>query len=160
MPRTKSRVKSVNIIFGSLGLALAGAVIYLLGSFPEGQPGEVGADFFPSFIAYGLGVSSLILIVASVLKKVSEEAEPFDLRDKGIQRAGIMLAATIIYCLAMDRFGFIICTVLYLLLMMLFLKERKYFQVTIIAGAITATVFLVFSVFLNITLPMGSILGF
>lgn len=150
-------MKRVDIIFGTIGLGLSAFVFYMIGSFPEGQPDEIGADFFPYILAIGLGCSSLILILSSISRKISEDAEPFKLSDAGIQRALISLVATIIYCLAMDTFGFIVCSILYLPLMMFLLQERKYFQMTLFSGVITATVFLVFGSFLDITLPLGTI---
>ena len=153
-------MKRVDIIFGIIGLIISAYVSYMLDSFPEGQPGEVGADFFPYILAIGLGVSSLVLIVCSVFKKISEDAEPFKFTDAGIQRVGIALTVTVIYCLAMDSLGFILCTLVYLPLMMFLLKERKYFQMVLVSGAITATVFLVFNSFLNITLPLGILYGY
>ena len=153
-------MKRIDIIFGIIGLAISAGVFYMLGDFPEDQPGEVGAGFFPNILAYGLGVTSLILIISSVFEKISEEAEPFKLTDAGIQRAGISLIATAIYCLALDMFGFIACTMIFLPFLMFLLKERKYFQMVVVSGAITATVFLVFSSFLNITLPLGTIYGY
>jgi len=153
-------MKRADIIFGIIGLILSVCVFYMLDSFPEAQPGEVGADFFPYILAIGLGGSSLVLVLQSLFRKVSENAEPFNIFETGIQRAGISLAATIIYCLAMDSLGFIVCTMVYLPLMMFLLKERKYLQMALVSGAITATVFLVFSSFLNIALPMGTIYGY
>ncbi|MBT5186698.1 MAG: tripartite tricarboxylate transporter TctB family protein [Kordiimonadaceae bacterium] len=153
-------MKRINIIFGIIGLVISACVFYMLNSFPEGQPGEVGADFFPYILAYGLGISSLVLVLQSVNRKALEPAEPFNIFEAGIQRAGISLVATIIYCLAMDSLGFLFCTMVYLPLMMFLLKERKYFKMILVSGAITITVFLVFSSFLNITLPLGTIYGY
>lgn len=153
-------MKRVDIIFGIIGLIISAYVFYMLGLFPESQPGEVGADFFPYILAIGLSVSSLVLIVSSVFKKLSEDAEPFKFTDAGIQRMGIALTVTVIYCLAMDTLGFIVCTLAYLPLMMFLLKERKYFQMALVSGAITGTVFLVFNSFLNITLPLGTLYGY
>jgi putative tricarboxylic transport membrane protein len=153
-------MKRIDIIFGLIGLVLSASVFYMLDSFPEGQPGEVGADFFPYILALGLGGSSLTLVLQSLFREASDDAEPFNTFSTNIQRSGISLIATVIYCLVMDSLGFILCTMIFLPLMMLLLKERKYFQMIIVSGAITATVFIVFSSFLNITLPLGTIYGY
>ena len=153
-------MKRVDIIFGVIGLVLSAYVFYMLDSFPNAPPGEVGADFFPYILAIGLGGTSIVLVLQSFFKKVSETVEPFNIFETGIQRAGVSLVATVIYCLALYSIGFIVCTMVYLTLMMFLLKERKYFQMVLVSGAITATIFLVFSSFLNITLPLGTLYGY
>ncbi len=153
-------MKLANIIFGIITIAIAAFTFDQLGEFPEPVPGEIGADFFPSILAYGLGLSGAILIVSAFLGKSQEQAQPFNIMARSTQRAIVALIATVIYCYALDLLGFIICTLTFLIFMMFLMKERAFVKMIAISGAITAGVFIIFSQFLNILLPMGTIYGY
>jgi len=141
---------------------LTGYVWVVTGGFPEDQVVQVGPAFFPRILAVGLGLSSLALIFKAYChcQETPSEGTRFSIHDPGIQRAGIALAATIAYCFLLEPFGFIPISIIYLLLLMLLLQEKKYLQMIVTAVAVTGVLYLVFSLLLNITLPMGSLYGF
>lgn len=157
-------MKRADFIFGISGLVLTGYVWVVAGGFPEDQVVQIGPAFFPRILAVGLGLSSLTLIFQAVVQRhrqsVPEQGPRFSLRDPGIQRAGITLTATAVYCLLLETLGFIPLSILYLLLLMLLLKEKKYLQMVLTAISVTGVLYLIFNVFLNITLPLGSLYGF
>lgn len=154
------RMKRADIIAGILGLALSGYIFFVTAGFPEDQVVRVGPAFFPRMLAAGLAIFSLILLFNAIIRRQQESDTHFSLKDPGTRRAIISLAATIIYCLCFDLLGFITCTIIYLLFLMLLLKERRYVQMTITALVVTMVVFFIFKVLLNITLPMGTLYGF
>ncbi len=141
---------------------MTGYVWVVTGGFPEDQVVQVGPAFFPRILAVGLGLSSLALIFRAYRhpQATPSEGTRFSIHDPGIQRAGIALAATIAYCFLLEPFGFIPISIIYLLLLMLLLQEKKYLQMIVTAVAVTGVLYLVFSLLLNITLPMGSLYGF
>lgn len=117
---------------------------------------NVGPAFFPRVLAAGLMTFSLLLIIQNLFLVSSEDGEKrFDIKDPGVHRAAVALAATIVYGIGMSFLGFIIMTVLYLLFMMYLMKMRKWIFMAGVSVAVSLTVYLVFSVMLNIALPEG-----
>ena len=153
-------MKRGNIVFGLIAIAIAAFTFNQLGEFPEAMPGEIGANFFPMILAYGLGLTGVILIVSSFFHNIAEEAEPFNIKERSTQRAIVALIATIFYCLSLDWLGFIACTFCFLIFMMFLMKQRALLKIIVISGAITTSVFVVFNQFLNILLPMGTLYGY
>ena len=157
-------MKRADFIIGFLGLFLTLYIWITTASFPEDQVVQVGPAFFPRMLAVGLGLTSLTLIIQAILKVASKgqssEAETLSLRDPGIRRALTALAATISYCLLLETIGFIPLSIIYLILLMLLLKEKNYIQMGITSVAVTGLLYAVFNMLLNITLPLGSLYGF
>ncbi len=154
-------MKRADCIAGLLGLALTGYVWIITGTFPEDQVVRVGPAFFPRILAVCLGLSCLVLLIKALVdRQVISASRGFSFRDPGFQRAVIALAATVVYCFVLEPFGFIVASIIYLLFLMSLLKDRKYLQMLLTAVAVTLTLYLIFSVFLHITLPMGSLYGF
>ena len=152
-------MKRADIVAGFLGLGLCFFVLYLTAGFPEDQVVRVGPAFFPRLLAVGLGLFSLVLLVSALFQKAAEGEAGFTLKDPGIQRGIISVAATVLYCFVLDYLGFIACTIVYLLFLMFLLKERKYLQMAVTSISVSVVVFFIFKVLLNITLPMGTLYG-
>ncbi len=148
-------MKRVNILFGLIGIALCAFVFVATASFPEDNIMNIGPAYFPRVLAAGLGIFSLILLLQNLLGKSSETTDeaPFSLKDPGIQRSIIALAATVLYGIIMGYLGFIITSILYLVFMMYLMKMRKWLLMTGVASAVTLVVYTVFSVLLKIALP-------
>lgn len=153
-------MKRIDRIAGFLGIALSGFIFYITADFPADHVVKVGPAFFPRLLAVGLALSCVLLIVYSYLKTHAQVYERFSLKDRGVQRGLVSVAATVVYCLLFELLGFITCTVFYLLFLMVLLKEKNYLQMIMTTVLTTAAVFIVFKVFLNITLPLGTIYGF
>jgi hypothetical protein len=105
-------------------------------------------------------VCCLLLAITAFINKSTEKIEPFNLKNKGTQRAIICVVATVIYSLIIITFGFLVCTVVFLFFLMFMLKERNYALMGTASVLITGVVFTIFNLFLNITLPLGEIYGF
>lgn len=155
-------MKRADFFIGCLGMALTLYIWITTANFPEDQVVQVGPAFFPRMLAIGLGLTSLSLIIQAIIKVAEKKQEDtsLSLRDPGIRRALIALAATIIYCLLLEIVGFIPLSIIYLLLLMLLLKEKNYVQMFITSVAVTGVLYAVFNLLLNITLPLGSLYGF
>lgn len=153
-------MKRANIIFGIIAIIIAGFVFIQLASFPEAQPDEIGADFFPRLLAIGLGISGITLIVRTFVTKALDAKEGHSIKLKSLLRAFLSLVAVMVYCLSLDLVGFITSSILFLTCMMFLLKERNFIKMMTISVAITASVFVIFSEFLLIDLPLGTLYGF
>lgn len=153
-------MKRADIIAGILGISLCFLIFYITSGFPEDQVVRIGPAFFPRLLAVGLGIFSAILLLSACIRKHAETHEGFSIKDRGVQRGIISVGATVIYCLLFDYLGFITCTIIYLIFLMLLLKDRKYLQIASTSITATIAVFFIFKVLLNITLPMGSLYGF
>lgn len=153
-------MKRADIIAGILGIALCFLIFYITTSFPEDQVVSVGPAFFPRLLAAGLGIFSAILLLNACTREHLETHSGFSIKDRGIQRGIISVGATVLYCLFFEYLGFITCTIIYLIFLMLLLKDRQYIQITITSITVTIAVFFIFKVVLNITLPMGTLYGF
>lgn len=153
-------MKRANIIFGIIAIIIAGFVFNQLASFPDAQPDEVGADFFPRLLAIGLGLSGIVLIINTLVSKNPETDEGPSFNLKSLLRAFISLIAVLVYCLSLDLFGFIASSILFLTFMMFLLQERNIIKIMTISAVITASVFVIFSEFLLIDLPLGTLYGF
>lgn len=153
-------MKRADIIAGILGIALCFLIFYITNSFPEDQIVSVGPAFFPRLLAAGLGIFSVVLLLSACTRKHLETHSSFSFKDRGIQRGIISVGATVIYCLIFEYLGFITCTIIYLIFLMILLKDRHYIQIAITSIIVTIAVFFIFKVLLNITLPMGTLYGF
>ncbi len=155
-------MKRADFIIGCLGMILTLYIWITTASFPEDQVVQVGPAFFPRMLAVGLGLTSLALIIQAIVKVSATEQKKnsLSLSDPGIRRALIALFATVIYCLLLETIGFIPLSIIYLILLMLLLKEKKYIQMCLTSVAVTGVLYAVFNMLLNITLPLGSLYGF
>lgn len=153
-------MKRADIIAGILGISLCLLVFYVTASFPEDQVVIVGPAFFPRLLAAGLGFFSVILLLTACRRKYLESHSGFSFKDRGTQRGIISVGATVIYCFFFEYLGFIACTIIYLIFLMLLLRDRQYIQIVITSITVTITVFFIFKMLLNITLPMGTLYGF
>ena len=153
-------MKRADIIASILGIALSLFIFYLTSGFPEDQVVRVGPAFFPNLVAAGLGIFSALLLLSALTRKDIDNYQRFSFKNRGIQRSILSVAATVVYCLLFEVLGFITCSILYLIFLMILLRDRQYIQITITATTVTVAVFYIFKVLLNISLPMGSIYGY
>ncbi|MDT8899897.1 tripartite tricarboxylate transporter TctB family protein [Anaeroselena agilis] len=148
-------MKIPDIIAGILGLALSVYVIYTAYFFPEDKVLLLGPSFFPTVLAIGLGIFSLMLLSAALRGKSRPSADPFSLKDPAIHRAGISLLAIIAYCLVLGTLGFIITSTVFLFGLMYLLKRRDYIKMAAVSIAVTLLVYGIFNRLLDISLPAG-----
>jgi len=148
-------LKKDEIIGGIIGVLISGFVFYESSKFPKDIVMSIGPSYFPKILATALLLVSGILIINAIRGKSKKSAEGFDIKDPGIQRAGVALLATIVYCLVLNYIGFIISSSMFLLFLMYLLKKRNYFKMAAISIGVTLSVYFIFRTLLNITLPSG-----
>lgn len=148
-------MKKADMIAGILGLSLSLYVIWAASQFPEDKVLLLGPHFFPMLLASGLGILSIVLFMKAFLNNSRPDREPLNFKDPGVQRAGIALLATIIYCMLLNFAGFILTSISYLLFLMYLLKQRHPLKMIAVALGVTFAVYGIFRIALNITLPTG-----
>lgn len=148
-------MKIPDIIAGILGLIISAYVIYTAHFFPEDNVLLLGPSFFPTVLAAGLGLFSLLLLTAALRDKSRPSTDPFDIKSPGVQRACISLAAAIVYCALFSTLGFILTSVAYLFGLMFLLKRRDYLKMAAVSIGVTLLVYGIFNKLLDISLPAG-----
>ena len=119
------------------------------------RAGDLGPGFFPTWLSGILIVLSLIYIyVAYQGKSVIEKFLP---EPKAIKKISFILASMIIFLLAFNYAGFIICSLVFLFVL-LYGSYKWYVSLGISAG-VTASLYWLFQITLGVQLPK-SFLGF
>ena len=135
---------------------------------PKLTPSYASARIMPTLLGILLAALSVICIIQGVrqLKTVSNE-EKAKKMDRGDLMAVVFTFAVIIgYVIILPMLGFILSTVIYLILQMIILSpagKRNYLLFAIVAVVFTGIVFVAFRVGLQQLLPRGvieSLLGF
>ena len=125
-------------------------------SFPQDIVMKIGPDFFPRIIAGALAIASLFLLVQAVTNKTPEEAvQTLNLKDAGILRALAFLILAVVYVSVMDFLGFIIATIICLLVAMYILKLRNLKNMVLVSLGTAMGVYFAFASILGIQLPSG-----
>lgn len=145
-----------DIIAAIIGLLLSAYVWLASATFPQDIVMKIGPDFFPRIIAVAMAIASLSLLVQSLTNKtVVETAQPLNLKDAGILRALAFLVLSIVYVSIMDFLGFIIATILCLLIAMYILKLRNIKNMLLVSLGTALGVYFAFASILGIQLPSG-----
>ena len=148
-------MKRADIIAGILGLFVGFYVIIESRTFPDDEVLLMGPSFFPIVLSVLMLIFSIALIVNALMGRSAKKAEKLDLRDPGIQRSIISLLATIVYLSTLEKLGFIIGSIIYLMFLMYLLKLRNYVKMVLVSVGVSLAVYYIFRVALSITLPLG-----
>lgn len=102
-----------------------------------------------SFLAIGMSVEYYHKNKNS--KKENEE----DKTEVSVKSLIIMGGLTLIYILSIDTIGYFIVTPLFLFISLVYLKAAKIITAVLVSVILPLFIYLIFSVFLNIPIPMG-----
>jgi putative tricarboxylic transport membrane protein len=148
-------MKVPDIAAGAIGAAIGGYVLIQGARMPPDIIMKIGPAFFPSMLAIGLIAFSAYLAIKGALSKESGGYEKIDFRSFGIWRAVISLGISAVYAVLVKPLGFIPTSMLFIAALMLLLGYRKILGIVLVSIGATAGVYLVFSVLLVISLPVG-----
>ena len=149
-------LKTADIISAIIGLLLSAYVWIASASFPQDVVMKIGPDFFPRIIAVAMAIASLFLLVQTLTNKTPEEAvQTLNLKDAGILRALAFLILAVVYVSVMDFLGFIISTIICLLVAMYILKLRNLKNMVLVSLGTAMGVYFAFASILGIQLPSG-----
>jgi putative tricarboxylic transport membrane protein len=128
--------------------------------FKELQNVPVGPEFFPRYLASGLFICSLVLLIQQMKAGLKDRPAPtISLKDKGMQRLLAGAAIIVVYALLWEVLGFIIATPLALFALMFLLGLRRYPAMIIFSFGAMLVVFGAFRFFLSIDMPLGILYG-
>jgi hypothetical protein len=139
-------------VFSALLCAVSIFIFYLSTQFEVGFiiDAGLGADFFPKLISCILFILSAILFIKSF--RGIQEPSPFN---KNVKNVLIAIVAIIAYLVLMNIIGYLIASILFLIVMFKFLKVHSN-KLLIIYSILFATfIWYVFSNIFNINLPTG-----
>jgi putative tricarboxylic transport membrane protein len=148
-------VKKADIIAGIIGITIGAYVIVKGLGFPEDHVMKIGPSFFPNFLASGLIICSLVLLIKALLGQSIGEYNPITWSNMGIRRICVAIIYIVVYCAVLKTIGFIIASVLFVILFMRMFGKQKIWKYAVYPFAITGGVYLVFEILLKLTLPAG-----
>jgi putative tricarboxylic transport membrane protein len=125
------------------------------GTFPEGTGGAPGPGFFPRVLAVIVCLLAAIELISSRKAVEDEASKGTKLFCKENVKVWVSLGLIIGYFIGLWVLGFAIATIMYLFIMLKYYKvKNKIVQISIPIG-ITAVLFIVFTVLLDVQLPSG-----
>jgi hypothetical protein len=157
-------MKKGEIIFSVVCIAFFGFMLFetfeLLG---QGRPGEVGSGLWP-FMALAIStLLSVLILIANIRKSKAGGPGAQELTAEAIaakRRARITVTLSIVcfitYIIVTPWIGFIIATLLYILVFALVLGERRRWVLAIAPVLMTAVIMGVFAKFITIPFPKGA----
>jgi putative tricarboxylic transport membrane protein len=152
-------VRKANFVAALLFLALTFYVVAVTFTFKKFKNVPIGPEFFPRWLALGLGICALVLMYQSWKRYDKRDGPTLSLRDKGMQRLLVGVALVIAYVYLWKSLGFLVMTPVLLFALMWLLQARDY-KVTIPISILTAVgIFLAFKLILGIEMPLGFLDG-
>lgn len=147
-------MKKLNITFGVLLILCAAFFFVYAGTF-QTLPGQldIGPAAFPRLVCVGLALCGVLLIVSEMKSKDTTPAELFNVK------FFIGIATAVGYFLLLKPLGFVIASMLAVLIMMLLLLneplKKAWPLIVIVSIAAPIALQLIFGVFLKVPLPEG-----
>ena len=150
-------MRKANLVCALVGMAFSATAYIMTLSFKQFKNVPVGPEFFPRYLATGLFICSLVLLIQALRAnpKKDKKAPTISPLDKGMQRLFAGIAIIMVYTLLWEPVGFIIATPLAMAGMMILLGYRRYVMMVIFSLGTTIVVFGAFKVFLNVDMPLG-----
>jgi putative tricarboxylic transport membrane protein len=155
-------MKQADLVSGGIGVAIGTYAIWDAQHMPEDVVMKIGPGFFPTILAGGLIIFSVMLIFNALRGRSKGNIERLRLSDPGVRKGLFLLVAAALFCAALKPLGFIPTAVIFMLVMMLVLGNRKPLALTLAPLIVTLGVWAIFEKLLHLNLPAGvlaSILG-
>ena len=146
-------VKKIDISVGTVLSILSVAIYLFAGTYKGSGVSTYGPNVFPQFLAVMLFITSILLIVNAVKGKSQTDLEGINF--PGLIRTGITVGISIIYLVAMQFLGFLISTLIFLLVMIRYLGQKNKLTLIISSVSVSIIVYAIFKDFLKIPLPTG-----
>ena len=112
---------------------------------------------FPLLVSVFMIIISISLFAEGIKDEKLKKKEPTNKEEKKEivywKEVLFTILFSIVYYFAMDIIGFIVSTILFLLILFAFLGERRKWLITIISVSTTAIIYFIFGVLLHVMLP-------
>jgi hypothetical protein len=144
-------VKKADIFVGLLILFISVSVFVMTQQFVGKVYTGYGPDRFPRFLAVLWSVLGILLIINAVRDKFVEE--DMKITAYGLMRVAVVLGLTIAALVAMNYIGFIAATMIYIFMIMSYLKEKSWTGRILTSIGVTMGVYIIFKYVMVIPLP-------
>lgn len=152
-----NKVRKSELVTGVVLLCFSGVILLGVRGLPLAHKGTgFGPGAFPFLIGIGLGILAVLQIVKSFFNagrglrsgraSAESQAKPIT-----------VLMAIIGYTGCINLFGFLVSTILFLLVATRIFGERRYLVGALYAGGFACLTYLFFCVWLRVTLPVWSL---
>jgi putative tricarboxylic transport membrane protein len=120
-----------------------------------GDVGRPGAGFFPFYLALGLAVTSLALVLQSFLSPVAKQSAPGAIEARALAKVAWVVSGLILYAYVFEKLGFLLST--FLVMVFLFRAVAAFDWRLTLGGALACALlsYLLFKVWLQVQLPAG-----
>lgn len=147
----KSGIRDISTGIVLIGIALFG---YLTANQFSGSDAPYGPDFFPKLVLILLGVCSLVLFVKGIMDMKTKQRVSRLQLDKGLIVSIVLyVILLIVYINLFFVTGFIISTIIFLLIGQYLFGVRKWLRLIVIAIIVPFILYYLFTVLFNIPLP-------
>jgi hypothetical protein len=144
-------LKNADILAGT-GLCIFSVAVFFSAQKYHGQGASAyGPHLFPQFLSVSLFLASVLLLIQAFRGKSLEAQDTIDPR--GMVRAGGAILTCVLYIIIMQFIGFLIATILFLFIMMTYIKQKNIYTRVAASIAVALIVLLLFQYFLKIPLP-------
>ncbi|MDK2986168.1 MAG: Tripartite tricarboxylate transporter TctB family [Clostridia bacterium] len=144
-------LKNRDFIGGSILLVFSVWFYFTAQTIPKGNVSGMPPSFFPSFLAIILGILSFIVVIKGIKQILA--GSQLKIERKNHKNVFLLFLLLIAYLFAFQHLGFIVTTIIYLILVMLLLKAGKLVKIVPISIIITLAVYYIFGVGFKIPLP-------
>lgn len=140
-------------IIAVITLVMAATLLILAFSFPEpGQPEDPGTAALPQLIGFALLVLGVMLFFNAERNVIAPE--------RGSRlRTTLMVVAGVVYTLALTALGFMLSTLIFMVLGLLIMGIRSPLRLIAVPIAVSVAVYYLFTAALGVYLPSGIIEG-
>jgi hypothetical protein len=146
----------LGLLFGVIGAAVIGLSLAIPS---QGLEKSLGPGFFPMWLGGGFVVCGLFQVVGAIFSsKSTSKPVMWPPKDAALRIAGF-LGLALFYVASQEILGFLLATLVSLVLMFRLLGARRWVELSTIAVVSSIVAFLVFKLWLGMSLP-GGILGF
>jgi hypothetical protein len=144
-------MKKADIFVGLFILFISVAVFMMTQQFVGRVYTGYGPDRFPRFLAVVWSILGIALIINALRGKFFEEE--MKITAYGLMRVAVILGITIAALIAMNYIGFVAATMVYIFLIMSFLKEKSWTGRILTSIGVTMGVYIIFKYIMVIPLP-------
>lgn len=163
MPRNRNIMTRVqrDLLMGGLLLLFAISFYALTYHFSgyefEEVPNDVGSTFLPRLMLAALTLESIFLIFSSLRRKGKISADSEKPKQLWHSRPLIMFGAFLAYVYLATLFGYVVSTIVFLVLSFYLLGVRKVWLLVVVPPAITLATYYLFEILLDVYLPSGNL---
>jgi putative tricarboxylic transport membrane protein len=154
-------MKKANVIAAIMGMGFGATMFAITLGFKKFKNVPVGPEFFPRWLAVGLFICSLTLLVQAFMIKPADNkpAPTLSLFDRGMQRLLVGAVLVVVYAACWNLLGFILATPVALFALMFLLGLRRYRVMVVFSLGAVVVIFCAFRYLLGIDMPMGFLDG-